>query len=154
MLKLSCPSLRSPWSISLTHFWAVVLFKKSVYSRGWSYQVRTYGTLDIRPIRHAFFAFSDWIQTWNLRYITVAQTASFSDIFVQNGKFWHISAKFEKMCLNMAKKAFMPQVYSHNKSFEPNLSTIFKYLLSKPVHQNSLVGPFFGLKNRLTSGFF
>ena len=58
------------------------------------------------------------------------------------------------MCLNMAKTASMPQVYIHNESFEPNLTTIFKYLLSKPVRQNSLGGPFFGLKNRPTSGFW
>ena len=52
---------------------------------------------------------------------TVAQTASFLDIFVQNGKFLHILAKVEKMCVNMAKIASMPQVYIHNESFEPNL---------------------------------
>ena len=36
--------------------------------------------------------------------------ASSSDIFVQNGKFWHILTKFEKMCLNMAKIFSMPHI--------------------------------------------
>ena len=48
----------------------------------------------------------------------------------------------------------MPRVYSHNRSFEPNFTTLVKYLLSKSVRQNPLVGPFFGLKKRLTSGFW
>ena len=43
---------------------------------------------------------------------TVAQIASFSDIFMQNGKFWHVSANYEKMWLNTAKIASMPQVYA------------------------------------------
>ena len=87
--------------------------------------------------------------------ITVAQMASFSDMFIQKGQFWHILANFEKLCLNNAKIASMPQVYIHIWSFEPNLTAIFKYLLSRTVRQNSLSSlSVFLPKNRPTSGFW
>ena len=85
---------------------------------------------------------------------TVAQIASFSDIFVQNGKFWHISANYEKMWLNIAKKASMPQVYTHNGYFEPNLTSILKYLMLKTVRRNPLLSVFLRPKNGPTSEFW
>ena len=72
---------------------------------------------------------------------------------MQNSKFWYISGKFEKMCLNVAEIASMPQLYIRNESFEPNLTTKFKYLLSKTVRQNPLVGLFLMPKNGPTSEF-
>ena len=48
----------------------------------------------------------------------------------------------------------MPQVYTHNGSFEPNFTTIFKYLLSKTVRQNRLLSLFLRPKNGPTSEFW
>ena len=49
----------------------------------------------------------------------------------------------------------MSLVTIHNWSFAPNSTTTFKYVLSKTVRQNLLVGPLlFGLENRSTIGFW
>ena len=57
---------------------------------------------------------------------------------MQNGKFWHFSANYEKMWLDTAKIATMPQVYTHNGSFEPNLTITVEPRFS---HSSILVGP-------------
>ena len=46
------------------------------------------------------------LKTSKVLPLMVAQIASLSDIFVQNWKFWPISANYEKMCLNIAEIAF------------------------------------------------
>ena len=84
---------------------------------------------------------------------TVAQIALFWLIFVQNIWFWHKLAHYEKMCLKKAKKGSMPRVSIHNWSFEPNLTAIFKYLLSKTVRRNPVLSVFLRPKNEPTIEF-
>ena len=51
------------------------------------------------------------------------------------------------MALDYAKRAPIPRGYIHYLSFEPNLTNIFKYLLSTTVRQNSLFCLFLRHKN-------